>query len=178
MVAPQTACSSCTPGAIVFEPLSGDQVGRDFDARIFGDCSGNWAPANAAISQLASGTREPARLRFGRPRPRGRSYVEVPIWLHVRRPLYSLDVEIELTGENARARFRTALPPDGALLQHRRGEGGRISLALASARPLPAASTRIGSLLLRRSDDRYRLRRDLRVRAFTDDIAIRVHVPR
>jgi hypothetical protein len=51
-------------------------------------------------------------------------------------------------------------------------------VALASGRPIAGRATRIGSLLVRRTGDRLRLRRDLQVRAYADDEAIGVRLPR
>ena len=174
-VLPAMTDASCTPGAILFAPLAADQDGRDFDARVRGDCSGNWTPPGGAPATLSGTPGEAARLRFGRPRRRGQR-IEVPIWLHVRGPTHSLDVQIETA--DAATRFRAAAFAAGVLLRHERDASGRIAIAMASARPLPSGSTQIGSLLLTRTAARRRAPADLRVRAFSDEIPIRAHLPR
>jgi hypothetical protein len=37
--------AACTPGAIELEPVTEDVGGLDFIAAAFGDCTGNWQPA-------------------------------------------------------------------------------------------------------------------------------------
>lgn len=39
------ATGPCTHGALVFSPLLASAAGQDFEAVLFGDCTGNWTPA-------------------------------------------------------------------------------------------------------------------------------------
>ena len=174
-VDPAAAGGVCTPASMAFSSLSSDWPASDFRARVFGDCSGNWSSSSAAVLQGFATEREPARLRFGRSRPRGRRYVEVPIWLHARAPLHSLEVRLSSAG--GRPRFRSADLPNGVIVRQRRVRSG-LAIAMASGRALQPRSLRVGSLLLPVSADRRRSRRDLRVEALVDDVPIRVHLPR
>jgi hypothetical protein len=172
---PAVVDGQCTPGAISFQPLASDQQSRDFDARVFGDCSGNWAPPNASS---ARGARELAVLRLGRPRTRGRRHLEIPIWLHARAPLHSLDLRISEIGRGLRARYRPVDAPEGALVRQRRAGSGAVAVALASARALDRGAVRIGSLIVRAPEGRLRLHRRIRVDARVDEVPIEVRVPR
>jgi hypothetical protein len=42
--APMVGGGACTPGAIQFASPSGTITGQDFEAVLFGDCTGNWLP--------------------------------------------------------------------------------------------------------------------------------------
>ncbi len=178
LVEPSPDAASCVAGALAFEPLATDHDDRDFAARVFGDCSGNWSPPGVAAQLAALGGADVVLVRFGRPRARGRKYLEIPIWLHARRPLHSLEIRIADAGDDMRARFRDGDLPPGAIVRSRRHRSGEIAVALASGRPIARRSTRIGSLLVRRPADRLRLRRELQVRAYADDVAIGVRLPR
>jgi hypothetical protein len=175
MITPEMSAGSCTPGALAFEPLTADHTGRNFEARVFGDCSGNWTPPATAGLRGASRSTAAADLIIGRPQPRGRHHVEMPIWLRTRRPVYSLDVRID--ARRTRARFRRTRMPQDTVLQHGRS-AHRISIALASASALPSSSIRIGSLIMERSGVQRRLQDNVRVEAFANDVAIRVHLAR
>jgi hypothetical protein len=89
--------------------------------------------------------------------------------------VHSLDVRIEVTGRNSRARFRSARMPVGAVLQHRHRTSRHIKIALASASALPNTPIRIGSLVTERSAAHSR---NLRVEAFANDSGIRVSLAR
>jgi hypothetical protein len=172
---PVVSAGQCAPGAISFQPLAADHQSRDFDARLFGDCSGNWTPPNASSTRRS---RDLAVLRLGRPRTRGRRHFEVPIWLHARSPLHSLDLRIAPVGGDLRARYRPVAVPDGALIRQRRARSGAVAVALASGRALQRGSIRVGSLIVRAPGGRLRLRRRIRVEARADDVSIEVRVPR
>jgi hypothetical protein len=54
LIQPLVSTGTCQPGAIEFNPLSGQANGQDFVAVLFGDCTGNWQPAaggGAALSE-------------------------------------------------------------------------------------------------------------------------------
>ena len=42
LIQPQVAPTPCQPGAIVYQPLTSQVNNQDFDAILFGDCTGNW----------------------------------------------------------------------------------------------------------------------------------------
>lgn len=41
---PQPGTIACQPGQIEYDPLSGQALGQNFLAILFGDCTGNWQP--------------------------------------------------------------------------------------------------------------------------------------
>lgn len=181
-IEPTVATGECTAGSIAFEPLAADATDRDFTARVFGDCSGNWTAPSAAALQHNGGGRTgapagSARLRLGRPRRGAHGDVEIPVWLHTRRAAHSLDLRIEVAGDTSRVGFRPAALPEGALVQHE-VSAGRVALALASGRGLAKGSMRLGTLVVPGSPSRHRPRRDWRATAHLDDVAIRVQLPR
>jgi hypothetical protein len=53
-VEPQIATGFCQPGAIVYDPLATPANDQDFIAILFGDCTGNWAPAGMTASPPAA----------------------------------------------------------------------------------------------------------------------------
>jgi hypothetical protein len=41
---PNPRVTPCQPASISYDPLSGQAIGQNFLAILFGDCTGNWRP--------------------------------------------------------------------------------------------------------------------------------------
>lgn len=166
-IAPLLDAGQCRRGAIVFEPLAGEQDDRNFNARLFGDCSGNWSPLAAATTSQSGTARGAARVRLARPRARRDGDLEIAVWMRTRRPIHALEVRIELPVRGGAARLRAAEMPPGVVVEHR-AAGGTLGVALASAAPLPVGARHLATLVLRHDADR-RLRRGIRITARADE---------
>ena len=91
---PQLSTGGCQPGAIVFQPVMGQADGQNFEAILFGDCTGNWQPtANASAALRSARTADPRRVRLGRPRRRGRA-LRVPLYVESPATFHALDVRL------------------------------------------------------------------------------------
>jgi len=136
--APQLLGGSCTPGSIQWSPLTGTAANQDFVAIALGDCTGNWQPTSgvAAAAHASTSRAEPARLRVGPGRAVGRR-LRVP--LEVRATAFSgltaaLQYDPKLLA--ARGVHRVGSGP-GALVQSYEPSPGIVTIAMASAAPLP-----------------------------------------
>jgi len=59
IVEPPLTAPTCAPGAIAFEPLLPPVAAQDFQAIVFGDCTGNWQPAEPSPTTTASPVNTP-----------------------------------------------------------------------------------------------------------------------
>ncbi len=131
LVLPASGLSSCTAGAIAWEPLAAAAAGQDFRAIAFGDCTGNWQPPAGAAA-------------FSR--TRGGAAVRVASRLNARRGALRLAIaaraaqalEIELRYDPTRLRF------DGV-----RALGRHRDLLLTAAETAPG-TVRLAAAGLRR----------------------------
>src|SRR5690606_11962598 len=66
LIAPQPGTASCTPGGIAYAAIDATLVDQDFTALVFGDCTGNWRPATAAVRRGAAAGAVPATAHLRR----------------------------------------------------------------------------------------------------------------
>jgi hypothetical protein len=88
-IEPEVGPSSCTPGAIVFDPLTTSMTGQDFTAIAVGDCSGNWEPPGGGGA--SESLEPPVWLGPLHGRDRG---LRVPLHLQPGTSFQALDVEL------------------------------------------------------------------------------------
>ena len=82
LVDPAVTTQSCTPGAIIYQPLLGDTLEADFAALPIGDCTGNWAGSRGAFRRRT----DPPSVWLGAPQSVGRRRWTVGCTSPVRAP--------------------------------------------------------------------------------------------
>ncbi len=137
LVQPGLSGDSCQLGKIMLDPLAAEAADQNFNALLFGDCTGNWRPTTAG--QTASAVRggdEPV-LRVGRPVRSSAGRVRVPLYVRASSTFNALDARI--TYDATQLRFVDAIrrkPAQQAVLSLDGGSAGQLGLALASAEPI------------------------------------------
>lgn len=132
------ATGGCQRGAIQFSPLAGKALDQDFQAVLFGDCTGNWQPSSGGgAARQGSELAHRGRARLGFPRrSRGRRVV-VP--LRVRSSAAFVALDAHLTYDPSRVRIRDVQPHEGhAAALDWRDDDGNLRVAFASAEPARA----------------------------------------
>lgn len=141
VIYPSLGGGNCQQGSIVLNPLVGSASGQSFDGILLGDCTGNWTSSMALRQRAAGG----AVVHAGAPR-RSRGDFVVPVYVKSAALFQSLDLRLSYdstaTFVGASVRGEAA-----AAITSAQGDGERVSLSLASARPL--AGNRGSILLLR-----------------------------
>ena len=140
LIQPQVTAGTCQGGAIVLDPLLEPAQDQDFQAILFGDCTGNWGLNNGVESITpAFGAQDSPVLRVGRlRRARGRrAYLP----LYVEQPDRFLALEAQLGYDPqllrpGRVHQLQSTPPN--LLAVNRDIPGRVRIALAAANDLTA----------------------------------------
>lgn len=143
VAAPQVSSSSCTAGAIAYNPLMGVLSEQDFTAAVFGDCDASWAAGGGAAAQRATAT---DGLRLGTPRLGRGQMVEVPVYADSR--FRAADLVVRYDPIYLRAfDVRTLRSARGALVRYNTQRPGVLRIALARLASVNAADKPI--LLLR-----------------------------
>jgi len=131
---PIVGAGSCQPGRITFAPLVAAAGGQDFRGLPAGDCTRNWSPGGTAASTAGPD----ARVRLGRPGARGRAGTVVPVALVEGGDVHAVDLQLAYDPEAVAVRgVRRLGHARGILVGARASASGTLSIAIASARPLP-----------------------------------------
>lgn len=141
LMPPVLSADSCQPGAICWNPLTGDVQHQDFRAAVFGDCSLNWQPSGSAV-QSGIALADPPRLRLGAFRSRwpagGAVRYSVSLHLEDRATVRGLDVTLKYDPRQLRP---LGLLPSRrarhALAALNSEEPGTLAVSIASPHPLP-----------------------------------------
>jgi len=138
LMQPTLASGTCQPGAITYQPLVGSATNQNFNAVLFGDCSGQWQPSGITTAARAATTSHEVRLG---PPARRRGLVSIPLAVRSTSPFEALDVTltydptrltlVEVAGTAAAGQ---------ALLETNSSVPGTLRLALASGTPLQNGS--------------------------------------
>lgn len=175
---PVMSTGSCQPGAVEFSPLSGQADNQDFEAALFGDCTGNWQPAALQAATAPPATGGPV-VRLGRVKAAPRGRLRVAVSVQGVPSFHALQLRVAYDPALARAvRIRRAASTRAALVRFDAGRLGILTVALASADPL--GGRRGATLTLEfAAPDAPALRAALgAVQATIDDRAARVIAPR
>jgi len=131
LVQPTPGSGTCQVGAITYEPLSASATSQDFAGIVFGDCTGNWAPAGGTGTASAASTVS-ARVHLGRPQRRpGRA--TVPVTVAAARPFHAVELELQVPRGDTVVRVRRGPAASTAMFALAATPGGRVRVALASA---------------------------------------------
>ena len=135
VVLPSVTAGACRPGNIVLNPLLVQASNQDFDAILFGDCTGNWTPSSgAALRQLAPSA---ATVHAGALRRAAGTRVRLPVYVQAGAPFQALDVKI---GYDASALVLRSVRAHGAAAQALIGvsddQAGMVGVSLANAQPI------------------------------------------
>lgn len=138
LIPPAITAASCQRGGVAYEPLATDQTQQDFIGILFGDCTGNWQPAGAALRAVAPGRLPDVRLRVSRRTADG--LIRVPIAVDAPDDFYAVDLTIDL-GPGLRAvAVRPLRGAADALMISNLTDPRRARIALASGQPLRSAA--------------------------------------
>ncbi len=132
---PSTTEHTCQDGKITIETLTEAAENQDFQAILFGDCTGNWQ-ADIAGPSHAAGGRRPPQVRLGRLWIRGHK-ARLPIRVRAWGPFHALDAELAYDpGVLQPVGVRPRRSRGTALLRFETGVPGLLRVAMASAEPL------------------------------------------
>lgn len=132
VTAPAVSPTTCTPGAIVFDPLAGAASGQDFTAIAIGDCSGDWQPAGGGGGGAATGA------WLGRLHGR-RASLRLPLFLEPGASFRALDLELRYDANRLMARrVRLVGAARGAIARVNLSDPGVVRLAMAKLDPIVA----------------------------------------
>ncbi len=137
--------STCRPGAIQYNPLTGEIDGQNFTAVVIGDCTGNWTSAGAATSASlrVGGAGGDHTVTVG-PERRSRRRLRVPISVRGGDGFNALEVRL---GYDAAAlaplRVRSRGKARDALVSWRESEAGEMTVMLASGNRIPSPSRNV-----------------------------------
>jgi uncharacterized protein YkwD len=131
-IPPQPGATSCTPGALAYQPLTVSYETQNFLALLFGDCTGNWQPPAAAsarrVVERAAGVRAGGLRRL----PGGR--LALPIFIDPPQPVSALELRILYDPAALRVlRVRTLGGARGALMATNVQQAGVAHIAMAGA---------------------------------------------
>lgn len=134
-VDPQVSTNACHNGKIMIEELLGEAEGQNFRAVLFGDCTGNWQPGDAAPLRARAAGRTPL-VRLGAVMRRG-THARVPVYVRSTAPFNALDLQVaydaaHLTPVAARLRRRG----ESAIVSTHAATPGVLRVALASSAPI------------------------------------------
>lgn len=133
-VEPDLHQGSCTPGAIVFDPLTASMDDQDFTAVAVGDCSGNWTPPAGGGGGSAAAAKGEAWL--GSLHAQERS-LRVPFHLTPGVTFRALNLELHYDSQSlAPRRVRRLGGTRQAMTHANLAEPGTARLALASLEPI------------------------------------------
>jgi hypothetical protein len=141
IVLPSVSGGRCQQGNIVLSGLNSSASNQNFNAILFGDCTGNWTASAGAAMHLSarSAAAAPAAtvVRAGALRRLPGHRVRLPIYVQGEASLQAFDVRI---GYDASALTFNSAAPHGAaaeaLIGVNSGQPGVIGVSLASAKPI------------------------------------------
>ena len=135
LIQPQISSGNCQPGGIVLDPLVGQTVNQDFNAILFGDCTGNWQPNGGATGPID------AKLQLGRLRRVPGRRIRLPSMFRPGGPfrLWSLILIYDPASVSVQRVRRGRAVPQG-LIAFNETEPGRLMIALASGQPVDGAA--------------------------------------
>jgi hypothetical protein len=130
---PSVSTGSCRQGSIGLNPLLVPVAHQDFDAILFGDCTGNWTPPGGALRALApsSGTVRAGTMR----RAPGRR-ARLPIYVRV--PSFQA-LDLRIGYDQSALTLRSVRPHGdaiGALISVSTAEANVIAVSLANVAPI------------------------------------------
>jgi hypothetical protein len=137
LIAPSVTRSVCQRGAVAYNPLLGQADNQNFHGVLFGDCTGNWAPAGGAGAAMVSRTSAQPVVQLGRMR-RGRGQrVQVPLYVQTDTPFMALDAQFHYDPSRLRpVGLRSARPLSGALTAFN-AVNGELIVSFASPDAVP-----------------------------------------
>lgn len=137
---PQISPGVCQPGTITMNPLAGQANSQDFLGILFGDCTGNWQPPlPAGTAAITASTANPAQLSAGRIRRRSHRLIEVPVYVSGVGEFSAVEGRFVFDAHQMRLQgVRLAEAARGALVAVNVETPGVVTLAIASAAPVPA----------------------------------------
>jgi hypothetical protein len=142
-IAPSVSGGVCQQGGILISQLLDPAANQNFDAVLFGDCTGNWSSATGgSLRRLA----RQAVVHAGYARRTPGNRVRVPIYVQASAPFQALDLAISFDS-TALAFVSARLRDDdgGALLSARNDPAGSLAISVASGAPI---DPRDGAVLL------------------------------
>jgi len=148
---PQMSAGTCRAGAIAFDPLVGQATGQNFEALLFGDCTGNWQPSGGAAAERVG---RPSRVRLGRG-GRHAQHVRVPVYVDSPATFRALDLRVRYDPSRFMISKVAALPASAPfLLEANERSRGVVDVALASASPLRRGPLLVLDLIAKGRDRR------------------------
>ena len=126
--------SFCRPGAISFQPLTGQADDQNFTAILIGDCTGAWQPSKGPTGSVVGGNTGTVVLRTYR--QRGRS-VRTALWVENTPTLLALDAQVQYDATQMKFRSAEFLgDAHNAIARANSTVPGLIKIGVASAKPL------------------------------------------
>lgn len=134
LIQPQVSTGACTPGAIAYGVITGSLAQQDFDAVLFGDCTGNWQPpsAGAALRAVA----RDATVRVGKWRRWRGDRVAVPVAIKSFGAATALELQVGYDAARLRLDDAVLVGRTRRALTALNAQAGTARLALAAATPL------------------------------------------
>jgi sugar lactone lactonase YvrE len=145
VVPPSISNGNCQPGNIVLNPLLGQVTNQDFQGILFGDCTGNWTPASAALRQVAPSSQalrqvapsSQTSVRTGPPRRAPGHQLLIPIYVREHEPFTALDLQVSFDPSTLTL---TSVVPRGSAADAMTGisaeSPGTVVVSLANATPI------------------------------------------
>jgi trimeric autotransporter adhesin len=141
LIAPSVTQGTCRHGAIVYDPLLGQAGSQNFHGVVFGDCTGNWAPAGGAGAAMVNRSAAQPVVHLGRTR-RGRGRrVQVPVYVQSDTSFMALDARLHYDPSRLRP---VGLHPADSIsdaLTAFNATNGELLLSFASPTPVPSDTT-------------------------------------
>jgi Matrixin len=123
----------CQHGKIMLDDLEDEAAGLDFEAVLFGDCTGNWAP-QAASAEASRPTPSAPRVRIGRLHHGRGDTAVVRLYVRSPQPFHSLNVTLSYDPDQlGLPRVTRRRPARDAILATNAATPGQLVLAMASA---------------------------------------------
>jgi hypothetical protein len=135
VVTPLVTTGSCRQGKILLSPANATVSNQDFDAILFGDCTGNWSTANGGAFRLYASSG--MSVHAGPLRYAPGDGLRLPLYVRDATAFNSLDITVAY--DSAALTVRSVRPRGGAMdavLAANTEEPGLISISLASAEPI------------------------------------------
>ncbi len=142
LVNPEFNAGSCQYGKIMLESLDVAAQNQDFNAVLFGDCTGNWQSSQGSSALLSTG--DQPTVRFGRLHRVRRHRARLRLYVRSRKPFNALEASLHFDADQlAPAVVQTRRAAKGALLQFDVPQRGVLRIAVARGE----AITQNGALL-------------------------------
>ena len=142
VVNPEVNAGNCQYGKIMLESLAVAVQNQDFDAVLFGDCTGNWQSSQGSSALLSTG--DQPTVRFGRLHRVRPHRARLRLYVRSRKPFNALEASLHFDADQlAPAVVQTRRAARGALLQFDVSQRGVLRIAVARGE----AITQNGALL-------------------------------